>query len=208
MISSFLRLSSPPVCPTKSYKALNVGSFGGAAAGAGGGGGGGGIRVDAVEEFLACPAPFPFVSLSEATGCGCGTTLSSCLGGCAYPPPGKGCAAGGGFRPAACCESLPPWLFFSSLPVPMGFAATGFPFGVLADALPGASPGPVWISPLLYTSSLRTWGSLTTLIVDGFPGFLLYWIVSPICKGTFGATFESHRKNSVLKMQFTRGSGC
>jgi hypothetical protein len=65
MISSVRTLSSPADCPAKSYKALNVGSFGaGGAAGGPGGGGGGGGTARAAGVLRAFPVPFE----SAATG--------------------------------------------------------------------------------------------------------------------------------------------
>lgn len=58
-----------------------------------------------------------------------------------------------------------------------GFAPTCFPFGVGLDTELGGSPGPVWIAPLLYVSTLGAEGSLTALTVASFPGFLLYSIL-------------------------------
>ena len=62
----------------------------------------------------------------------------------------------------------------------IGFPAFGLPFGVGLDTEFGGSPGPVWMVPLLYRSSLGTAASLITLTTDGFPGFLLYSILHPI----------------------------
>ena len=62
----------------------------------------------------------------------------------------------------------------------MGFLAFGLPFGVGLDTEFGGSPGPTWMVPLLYMSSLGTAASLATLTIDGFPGFLLYSILYSI----------------------------
>jgi len=59
----------------------------------------------------------------------------------------------------------------------MGFAAICLPLGVGLETELGGSPGPTWMVPLLYWSSLGTAGSLTTLTWAGLPGFLLYWML-------------------------------
>lgn len=89
MISFFVKLSSPLVCPAKSYRALYVGSLD--TAGAAGGGGGGGTRaeeaeaVDAADSLRAWLVPL----LRFATGCGIGTTRDCAAAGW-LSAPGKG----------------------------------------------------------------------------------------------------------------------
>lgn len=106
----------------------------------------------------------------------------------------------------------------------MGFAATCLPLGVGFDTELGASPGPVWMVPLLYKSSRGTAGSLTTLTWAGLPGFLLYSMLHHVShvhvlvtRTTYVSPILSVRaprstlvrcvKNSVLNTQLTSGSG-
>jgi hypothetical protein len=107
----------------------------------------------------------------------------------------------------------------------MGFAAICFPLGVGFEMELGGSPGPTWMVELLYRSSLGIAGSFTTLTWAGLPGFLLYSILScvnsdqPVEKNRVAYVspilrFNDPRrmllscvKNSVLKTQFTSGSG-
>jgi hypothetical protein len=109
----------------------------------GGGGGGSLCEPDSLRAWL---TPFTagrgfgcatdaFIERLEAAGVGLGRDASF-----EGPPPG------------------PPGR--SSLPFVMGLPGTCLPRGVGRETEFGGSPGPVWILPLLYTSSLGTAGSL------------------------------------------------
>jgi hypothetical protein len=166
IISSFLTLSSPSLCPAKSYSALYVGSFGatGGPAAGGGGGGGGGIRP--VDAAGACPVPFDSAATGCGTALGCGTAAGTGRGcgmaagvgtarGCGTAAAGVGTDRAAGVGTGLGCAGRdasfvgpppgPPGR--RSLPFEMGFAAICLPFGVGFETEFGGSPGPVWMVP-------------------------------------------------------------